>query len=162
MVIISYKRAFQFLDFGDELGFSLRDDGIVELMTPMPGNLIWEQNLIYRAALILQSHTRCGLGVNIYLHKRIPMGGGLGGGSANAALTLMALNQLWALDLSKVTLMQLGLQLGADVPVFVFGQSAWAEGVGEQLSAISLPTPFYVVLVPACFVATGEVFRLRN
>jgi 4-diphosphocytidyl-2-C-methyl-D-erythritol kinase len=111
-----------------------------------------------RAARLLQQETGCKLGVDIALEKRIPMGGGLGGGSSDAATTLLALNRLWDLNLSRVRLMQLGLSLGADVPVFVFGENAFAEGVGERLQPYPLPDAWYVVLSPPVHVPTSQVF----
>ena len=117
-----------------------------------------EQNLAYRAALLLQQHSGYNAGARIQLHKRLPSGGGLGGGSSNAATTLLALNQLWQLGLGIDELALLGQQLGADVPVFVRGHSAWAEGIGEKLVAVELPEAWYLVIAPACQVATAEVF----
>jgi len=117
-----------------------------------------EQDLCVRAARLLQQETGCKHGVDIELEKRIPMGGGLGGGSSDAATTLLALNRLWDLDLSRERLMQLGLSLGADVPVFVFGENAFAEGVGEQLQAYPLPDAWYVVLCPPVHVPTAQIF----
>ena len=111
-----------------------------------------------RAARLLQQATACKLGVDIELEKRIPMGGGLGGGSSDAATTLLALNRLWELNLSRERLMQLGLTLGADVPVFIFGDNAYAEGVGEKLQAYPLPDAWYVVLSPAVHVPTAQIF----
>ena len=111
-----------------------------------------------RAAKLLQQETGCKLGVEIAVEKHIPMGGGLGGGSSDAATTLLALNRLWNLNLSRERLMQLGLRLGADVPVFVFGESAFAEGVGEQLQAYPLPDAWYVVLSPPVHVPTAQIF----
>jgi 4-diphosphocytidyl-2-C-methyl-D-erythritol kinase len=117
-----------------------------------------EQDLCVRAARLLQQETGCRLGVDIRLEKHIPMGGGLGGGSSDAATTLLALNRLWGLGLSRERLMQLGLTLGADVPVFVFGESAFAEGVGERLQAFALPPAWYVVLFPPVHVPTAKIF----
>jgi len=148
---------FRFIDLYDTLHFSLRDDGVVRRIGNLEG-VLEEQDLCVRAARLLQSEAGCTLGVDIALEKRIPMGGGLGGGSSDAATTLIALNHLWSLGLSRVRLIQLGLQLGADVPVFVFGENAFAEGVGEQLQAYPLPEAWYVVLFPPVHVATAQIF----
>ena len=114
-----------------------------------------EQNLIIRAAEALGQPER---GAHIHIHKRIPLGGGLGGGSSNAATTLLALNRLWELGLEQEALQRLATPLGADVPVFVMGQSAWAEGVGEVLSALALPKRWFVIAQPDCTVSTAEIF----
>jgi 4-diphosphocytidyl-2-C-methyl-D-erythritol kinase len=116
------------------------------------------QDLCVRAARLLQSETGCGLGADITVEKRIPMGGGLGGGSSDAATTLISLNRLWLLGLSRTRLMEMGLRLGADVPVFVFGENAFAEGVGEELQACPLPEAWYVVLFPPVHVPTAQIF----
>lgn len=149
---------FQFLDHGDTLRFRRRDDGDVTLAPAMPG-ILNEDNLVVRAARLLQTATGCRLGADIHLTKRLPMGGGLGGGSSDAATTLLALDRLWALDLGLDRLAALGLRLGADVPVFVQGRAAWAEGVGERLTPVELDTPWFVVLHPGVEVATPSVFR---
>jgi len=138
---------FRFIDLNDTLHFTVREDGEVCRVNALEG-VPPEQDLCVRAARLLQQETGCKQGVDIELEKRIPMGGGLGGGSSDAATTLLALNRLWSLDLSRERLMQLGLTLGADVPVFVFGENAFAEGVGEQLQAYPLPDAWYVVLCP--------------
>jgi 4-diphosphocytidyl-2-C-methyl-D-erythritol kinase len=151
------QSVFRFVDYGDSLHFAIRSDGVVARSNAIAG-LPPEQDLCVRAAKLLQAHTGCSLGVEIALDKRLPLGGGLGGGSSDAATTLLVLNRLWDLRLSRAELQTLALQLGADVPVFVFGASAFAEGVGEQLQAISLPPAWYVVLTPPVQVATGEIF----
>ena len=148
---------FRFIDLNDTLHFTVREDGEVRRVNALEG-VPPEQDLCVRAARLLQQETGCEQGVDIELEKRIPMGGGLGGGSSDAATTLLALNRLWALDLSRERLMQLGLSLGADVPVFVFGENAFAEGVGEQLQAYSLPDAWYVVLCPPVHVPTAQIF----
>ncbi|MDR0481115.1 MAG: 4-(cytidine 5'-diphospho)-2-C-methyl-D-erythritol kinase [Gallionellaceae bacterium] len=148
---------FCFIDLCDTLHFSLRDDGVVNRLGGLDG-VPPEQDLCVRAARLLQRETGCRLGVDIALEKRIPMGGGLGGGSSDAATTLLALNKLWELDLSREKLMQLGLTLGADVPVFIFGENAFAEGVGERLQIYPAPDACYVVLFPPVQVATAAVF----
>jgi 4-diphosphocytidyl-2-C-methyl-D-erythritol kinase len=149
---------FRFIDFSDTLHYTLRTDGAVR-RTGGPEGVLEEQDLSVRAARLLQRETGCSLGVDIELEKRIPMGGGLGGGSSDAATTLLALNRLWRLGLSRERLMQLGLFLGADVPVFIFGENALAEGVGEQLQAYPLPEAWYVVLSPSEHIATARVFE---
>ena len=148
---------FRFIDFGDTLHFTLREDGVVRRVSVLDG-VPQEQDLCVRAARLLQQECGCPLGVDIALEKRIPLGGGLGGGSSDAATTLLALNRLWRLGLSRERLMQIGLSLGADVPVFVFGENAFAEGVGEQLQAYPVPDTWYVVLFPPVHVATAQVF----
>ncbi len=148
---------FRFISLYDTLHFSLREDGAVSRTNCIEG-VAENQDLCVRAAHLLKSETGCRLGVDITLEKYIPMGGGLGGGSSDAATTLIALNRLWQLGLSRERLMQLGLSLGADVPVFVFGENAFAEGVGEQLKAYPLPEAWYVVLFPPVHVPTAQVF----
>ncbi|WP_439134357.1 4-(cytidine 5'-diphospho)-2-C-methyl-D-erythritol kinase [Pseudomaricurvus sp.] len=153
---------FQLLDFGDELSFQSRDDGIITLQPGIP-DVAAEDNLIVKAARILQQlKPNTPLGANIQLTKRLPMGGGIGGGSSNAATTLLALNTLWNLELDIDTLAQLGRQLGADVPVFVRGKTAWAEGVGEQLQAVEMPQDWFLVLTPNCHVSTAEIFSHKD
>ncbi|MCE9549828.1 MAG: 4-(cytidine 5'-diphospho)-2-C-methyl-D-erythritol kinase [Betaproteobacteria bacterium] len=148
---------FRFIDFSDMLHFTLRKDGAVRRISALDG-VPQEQDLCVRAARLLQNECGCRLGVDIALEKRIPMGGGLGGGSSDAATTLIALNNLWGLGLSRERLMEIGLTLGADVPVFVFGENAYAEGIGEQLQAYDVPDAWYVVLFPPVHVATAKVF----
>lgn len=151
------QTVFRFVDFADTLHFSLRDDAEVRHLNPLPG-VPAETDLTVRAARLLQQETGCGLGVEIEIDKRLPMGGGLGGGSSDAATTLLALNHLWRLGLTRQQLQQIGLRLGADVPVFVFGQNAFAEGVGEALVPIVLPNAWYVVLMPQVEVPTAKIF----
>jgi 4-diphosphocytidyl-2-C-methyl-D-erythritol kinase len=148
---------FRFIDFSDMLHFTLRKDGVVRRISALDG-VPQELDLCIRAARLLQKECGCRLGVDIALEKRIPMGGGLGGGSSDAATTLIALNNLWGLGLSRERLMEIGLSLGADVPVFVFGENAYAEGIGEQLQAYDVPDAWYVVLFPPVHVATAKVF----
>jgi 4-diphosphocytidyl-2-C-methyl-D-erythritol kinase len=148
---------FRFIDLNDTLSFTLREDGEVRRINVLDG-VPQEQDLCVRAAKLLQQETGYRQGVDIQLEKRIPMGGGLGGGSSDAATTLLALNRLWHLNLSREHLMRLGLTLGADVPVFVFGESAFAEGVGERLQAYALPEAWYVVLSPPVHVPTAHIF----
>jgi 4-diphosphocytidyl-2-C-methyl-D-erythritol kinase len=155
------QSVFRFVDFGDSLAFSVREDGAVRRVNVLPG-LDPERDLCVRAARLLQESSGCRLGVDITLEKRLPMGGGLGGGSSDAATTLLALNRLWNLNLERAALQNLGLKLGADVPVFVFGQSAFAEGVGEILQPVVLPPAWYVVLIPPVAVPTAEIFASRE
>ncbi|MDO8811991.1 MAG: 4-(cytidine 5'-diphospho)-2-C-methyl-D-erythritol kinase [Gallionella sp.] len=148
---------FRFIDLKDTLHFSLCEDGAVRRTSAIEG-VAEDQDLCVRAARLLQSETGCTLGVDIAVEKLIPMGGGLGGGSSDAATTLIALNRLWSLGLRREHLMRLGLRLGADVPVFVFGENAFAEGVGEELQAYPQPEAWYVVLIPTVHVPTAQIF----
>lgn len=157
---------FQFVDYSDELCFSRRQDSEISLSPALPG-VADADNLIVKAARMLQEHSRHTLhiappGANISLTKRLPMGGGLGGGSSNAATTLVALNELWGLNLATQTLQQIGLKLGADVPIFVAGEAAWAEGVGEQFTPVQVPEPWYLIVVPDCHVSTAEIFSHKD
>jgi 4-diphosphocytidyl-2-C-methyl-D-erythritol kinase len=152
------QTVFQFLDHCDRLYFTPRTDGRVERLAG-PADVPPEADLVVRAARALQAHGGSGIGVDIRLDKRLPMGGGLGGGSSDAATTLHALNQVWELGLDTDTLAGIGLGLGADVPVFVRGFAAWAEGVGEALVPVDLPEPWFLVLVPPCHVSTAAVFN---
>lgn len=149
---------FQFLDHGDTLHLAPRDDGEIRL-TPGIAGVAPEKNLIVRAARRLQAESGCPMGADIHLEKRLPMGGGLGGGSSDAATTLLGLDALWRLGLTLERLAALGLALGADVPVFVHGHAAWAEGIGERLTPVTLDTPWFVVVHPGIEVATPAVFR---
>lgn len=148
---------FQFLDHADELHFALREDGQIRLHTEIPG-VPHDSNLIVRAARQLQEQSGCRLGADIWLDKHLPMGGGIGGGSSDAATTLVGLNHLWQLGWDEDRLAALGLALGADVPVFVRGRAAFAEGVGEKLTPVELEEPWFLVAVPQVFVSTAEVF----
>ncbi|HUL10868.1 MAG TPA: 4-(cytidine 5'-diphospho)-2-C-methyl-D-erythritol kinase [Methylococcaceae bacterium] len=153
------QTVFQFIECCDWITLRRRNDGHIRLTTPLPG-VPDESDLTVRAARLLW---RAGdgrqQGVEIEIEKNLPMGGGLGGGSSDAATTLLGLNKLWSLDLSIDGLAALGLQLGADVPVFIRGYAAWGEGVGENLRPLpDLPEPWYVVVTPPCHVATGLVF----
>lgn len=151
------QTVFQFLDIGDRLSFRLREDDAVQRLEPLPGVAV-EQDLVIRAARLLQEQAGVTRGVDIRLDKRLPLGGGLGGGSSDAATTLVALNRLWRTGLTAAQLQQLGLRLGADVPVFIHGKAAWAEGVGEILTDVDLEKPWYVVVTPDCHVSTAEIF----
>lgn len=154
---------FQLLDFGDRMAFEVSNDGIfslhlsfsndVESDTPLDNNLVTSA-----AALLRLEAGNPLLGASISLDKRLPSGAGLGGGSSNAATCLVALNRLWGLNLSTDKLCEIGVKLGADVPVFIRGKSAWAEGIGEQLSPVELGDSWYLVVSPKCSVATAEVF----
>lgn len=148
---------FQFLDYGDELEFILTEDGQVSRVNDLPG-VPPEQDLVVRAAHLLQAHAKPPAGVAIRVDKRLPVGGGLGGGSSDAATTLVALNELWELGRSPAELADLGLVLGADVPVFVHGHAAWAEGVGERLTPLEAPEGPVLVILPGCSVSTAAVF----
>ncbi|WP_079200837.1 4-(cytidine 5'-diphospho)-2-C-methyl-D-erythritol kinase [Pseudomonas sp. CC6-YY-74] len=148
---------FQFLDFGDELGFAVRADGAIRLHSDIPG-VDHDSNLIVRAARALQQQAGCALGADIWLSKRLPMGGGIGGGSSDAATTLLGLNRLWHLHWDEERLAGLGLTLGADVPVFVRGRAAFAEGIGEKLTPMTLSEPWFLVAIPQVLVSTVEIF----
>jgi 4-diphosphocytidyl-2-C-methyl-D-erythritol kinase len=152
------QTVFQFLDRGDSLFFTPRADGAIRRSEGL-ADVPQDQDLCVRAARALQAAAGVTQGVDIRLEKHLPMGGGLGGGSSDAATTLVALNRLWRCGLSPEALAQIGLTLGADVPVFVHGQAAWAEGVGERLTPVQLPEPWYVVLCPPVHVATGALFQ---
>jgi len=151
------ETVFQFLDHGDELSFALREDGVIRLHTEIEA-VPHDSNLIVRAARKLQEQSGTRLGADIWLTKVLPMGGGIGGGSSDAATTLLALAHLWQLDWDEDRLAALGLSLGADVPVFVRGHAAFAQGVGEQLTPVDPEEPWYVVLVPQVSVSTVEIF----
>lgn len=148
---------FQFVDYGDTLHFTERADGQILLHTDLPG-VAAEDNLIVKAARCLQIASNTALGADITLDKRLPMGGGIGGGSSDAATTLVGLNRLWKSGLSDQQLADIGITLGADVPVFVHGKAAWAEGVGEQLTPVELDEPWYLVVIPPYSVSTAEIF----
>jgi len=149
---------FQFIDLCDELSFRLRDDDQLTLEPQIDG-VDFEDNLVIKAARALQANSDKALGADIRLTKQLPMGGGLGGGSSDAATTLLALNHLWQLQLSFDQLADIGLTLGADVPVFVRGQAAFAEGVGEILTPTpELDEPWYLVVAPQVHVNTGKIF----
>lgn len=151
------QTAFRFIDYGDELGFAVRDDGVVRRVTELAG-VPADADLCVRAARLLKDRAGSRLGADIKLVKRLPVGGGLGGGSSDAATTLVVLNRLWQTGLTRVQLQDLAVELGADVPVFVFGRSAFAEGVGERLAEIRLRPAWYLVLVPETAVSTAEIF----
>ena len=151
------QTAFRFLDFGDTLTVDVLSDGTIERSVEIDG-VARADDLCLRAARLLQAHTGCRLGARIGLQKRIPIGGGLGGGSSDAATCLLALNRLWGLGLACEELQSLGRSLGADVPVFVFGRSAFADGVGDELTGLELPQAWYAILAPPVAISTREVF----
>jgi 4-diphosphocytidyl-2-C-methyl-D-erythritol kinase len=152
---------FQILDYGDELAFELNSTGKISLAAPML-DVAEEDNLVIKAARLLKesatNKTKHNMGCTIHIKKRLPMGGGIGGGSSNAATTLVVLNKLWNCRLSEATLASLGLKLGADVPIFIHGKTAFAEGVGEKLQPVNLAPACYLVVFPSCHVSTAEIF----
>jgi 4-diphosphocytidyl-2-C-methyl-D-erythritol kinase len=156
------QTAFQLVDHGDTLHFDLREDGAIRRVTDLAG-VPEEQDLIVRALRLLQAeflrrHGRMPPGVDVAIDKRLPMGGGLGGGSSDAATALMAVNHLWQAGLDRDDLMALGLPLGADIPFFIFGENAFAEGVGERLQPLATPDCWYVVIEPGVAVPTAAIF----
>jgi 4-diphosphocytidyl-2-C-methyl-D-erythritol kinase len=155
------QTVFQFIDVYDWIVFHPVDDGRVSLANTIPG-VPELDDLTVRAANLLKIEAGCRSGVRIEVEKNLPMGGGLGGGSSDAATTLVVLNKLWGLQLSFEKLMTLGLSLGADVPVFISGYAAWAEGVGEKLEKISPDEQWVVVIKPECHVNTKEIFSAKN
>jgi 4-diphosphocytidyl-2-C-methyl-D-erythritol kinase len=146
-----------FVSLADTVELTLRDDGVVRLLDP-PDGITETNDLACRAARALQAKTGCKLGVDIQLTKRIPQGAGLGGGSSDAATTLLGLNRLWQLQLSREQLIQIGLTLGADVPFFVFGRAAFVRGIGESLAAVNFPRTSFVLAHPGVGLATARVF----
>jgi len=151
------QSAFVLIDAADRLRFALRGDGRIVRVSELAG-VPPEQDLAVRAAQLLKAETGTPLGADIEVEKHLPMGGGLGGGSSDAATTLIALNRLWGAGLDRETLRNLGARLGADVPFFLFGRDAWVEGIGERLRPLVLPPAWYLVLVPPVAVPTGEIF----
>ena len=151
------QTVFRFIDRADQLRFSRRDDQQIILNTPIPG-VSPENDLTVRAARLLQDATGCRHGANIALQKNLPMGGGLGGGSSDAATVMLALNHLWQTGLARSELEKLGLTLGADVPVFIHGRNTFAEGIGEAFTDINLPAATYLILHPAVNVPTATIF----
>ena len=150
---------FQLIDLYDWLEFEVNDTQSIQIQGLNSVNL--EQNLIYKATQILKPYAKQATGLNIKIEKHIPMGAGLGGGSSKAATTLIVVNQLWQCGLDTQKLAELGLQLGADVPIFVHGRNAWAEGIGEQLTFIDLAPKQYIVLKPDCFISTQLLFSQK-
>ena len=151
------QTVFRFIDYGDTLTFRLRRDGAIARVNAVDG-VPADQDLALRAARLLRDSVGGTTGVDIELDKRLPLGGGVGGGSSDAATTLLALNQLWCTNLPREHLLELALALGTDVPAFVFGENAWAEGVGEVLQPLVLPPAWYVVLTPPVTVSTARIF----
>jgi 4-diphosphocytidyl-2-C-methyl-D-erythritol kinase len=149
---------FQLLDWGDTVRLRVRSDGAIRREADIAGVPV-ESDLCLRAARALRKHTDCPAGVDIDLDKRIPLGGGLGGGSSDAATVLVALNELWATGLTVDELAAIALELGADVPLFVRGDTAWGEGIGERLTPVALPQDCYVIVDPGVFVATAALFQ---
>ncbi|HEY8118179.1 MAG TPA: 4-(cytidine 5'-diphospho)-2-C-methyl-D-erythritol kinase [Methylophilaceae bacterium] len=155
------QSVFRLLDFHDDIHLRPRHDGVISRAQELAG-VPEQDDLCVRAARLLQQHTGCKRGVDIAVDKHIPMGGGLGGGSSDAATVLLALNRLWDLHLPRSELLELGLKLGADVPIFIFGENAWAEGIGEKLQPIALKPCYYVVLTPSVHVSTAQVFASKE
>ena len=155
------QTVFQFVELADMISFYPSDNGFVTRLNTLVG-VPEQDDLTVRAANLLKSETGCALGVKIEIDKHLPMGGGLGGGSSDAATVLVILNKLWDLNLSKEKLMQLGLRLGADVPIFVYGHAAWAEGVGEKVVNIYPKEQWVVLIKPDCHVNTGEIFSTKE
>ena len=151
------QTVFQFIQQADTLAFRVRTDGAIRRINSLV-DVVEADDLTVRAAALLQASIGCTLGADIRLDKRLPMGAGLGGGSSDAATVLVALNHLWQTGLSRAELATLGVQLGADVPVFVQGKAAWAEGIGERLQPMDLLEPYYLVLIPDCQVETAKIF----
>jgi len=154
----SLQTVFRFIDFGDTLQFRVCQGRSIRRVNSVTG-IPADEDIALRAARLLQQEAGVERGVEIRVCKRIPVGGGLGGGSSDAATVLLALNRLWNLNLKRHELVELGLRLGADVPVFIFGESAFAEGIGERLQPIRLPPAWYLALVPPVAVATRKVFE---
>ncbi len=158
------QTVFQLVDYCDELSFTPRNDPQINctclsLLNPVSAAIIPdEDNLAIKAAHLLQDRTKNAPGVDILIKKRIPIGGGLGGGSSNAATTLVVLNHLWKLHLPLHELIHLGMTLGADVPIFIHGKSSWAEGIGEKLYEITLPENWFVVMIPPITISTTKLF----
>jgi 4-diphosphocytidyl-2-C-methyl-D-erythritol kinase len=155
------QTVFRLLDFYDTIYLKSTQANTIKRVNNVAGVPV-AQDLCVRAAILLQQHTQCPLGVEILVEKRIPMGGGLGGGSSDAATVLLALNRIWQLNLNRTELLSLGLQLGADVPFFIYGTNAWADGIGEQLQTIILPEAYYVVLTPNVHVSTAQIFANKQ
>lgn len=155
------QTVFRLLDHYDTIYLKPTHDNTIKRTNEITG-VPESQDLCIRAAKLLQQHVNCQMGVEIYVEKKIPIGGGLGGGSSDAGTVLLALNRLWKLNLSRVELLKLSLKLGADVPFFVYGSNAWAEGVGDQLQTIKLPDAYYVVLTPNVHVSTAHIFANKQ
>jgi len=152
------QSVFMLIDWSDTLHFKLRQDGAIRRIDAVPGSALPDNDLVVRAARALQAATGCTLGADITLDKRLPTEAGLGGGSSDAASTLLALNRLWQLDLPRTRLAEIGLALGADVPFFIGGHNAWVEGIGEQLTPVDLPPGRFVVVKPPTGASTAAIF----
>ena len=148
---------FQFFDFGDSLYFDINNSGNLNRITAIDG-VPQKQDLIIRAAKMLQQESGSNKGADIKITKRLPMGGGIGGGSSDAATTLVALNKLWNINMSLEELAKIGIKLGADVPIFIHGHAAWAEGIGEKISYLDTSEPYYLIIKPDCSVPTAQIF----
>lgn len=155
------QTVFQFIDLIDEIDFAVNASGDIRRLSDLPG-VAEEDDLVVRAARLLQAQSGSDMGVDITVTKRIPEGGGLGGGSSDAATTLVALNELWQAGLSDDELARLGLSLGADLPIFIHGEAAWAEGVGEHLTSIAPEEVFYLVIHPGCSISTASIFNAAD
>ena len=149
---------FQLIDLCDSIGLRIRQDGVIQRLAG-PSDVPAEKDLAIRAARALQAHTGVGLGADVQVRKSIPAGGGLGGGSSDAATVLLALDRLWGTGLPSDVLAQIGLRLGADVPLFVGGASAWGEGRGERLQPMSLTARWFLIVHPGCAISTAEIFQ---
>jgi len=153
------QTVFRLLDWGDRIALRVRDDGQIRRVGASVPGVAEADDLVVRAAIVLKNAAKSSKGADIGVEKRIPAGGGFGGGSSDAATVLVALNALWGTGLDEDALAALGLQLGADVPVFVRGHNAWAEGVGEKLAPLALPPAWYLLADPGVHVPTAELFR---
>ena len=156
------QTVFTFVDLYDYLNFDLRNDGLIQRVGTGLDNLPAEHDLVIKAAKLLQSHTKTKYGVDISYIKNIPAGGGLGGGSSNAATTLIALNRLWDTGLNRTQLIELGRQLGADVPIFIYGQSAFAQGIGDTFQPVEIAETSYLIVQPDTFVDTSSIFSNKD
>jgi len=156
------QTAFRFINHSDRLRFDITHNGVIRHANLISGLTEMDDLCVRAAKLLRQRSGRESLGVEIHLEKNIPLGGGLGGGSSDAATTLIALNRLWGIDWERERLMALGLELGADIPVFIYGRNAFAEGVGEELYAVDLPSAWYVVLTPPVQISTAAVFTSKE
>lgn len=152
------QTVFQFTDLFDEIGFEVRQDNEIHFNYDHT-DFSLEEDLIYRAIIALKDYTRTDKGVTVDLIKNLPMGAGIGGGSSNAATTLVALNALWELNLHETELINLGQKLGADVPIFIYGKSAWAEGIGEKLTEIEIPEEEFTLINPGIHISTKRIFE---
>ncbi len=155
------QSVFRLIDLQDTIYIRIRKDDEIQRVSENPG-IPEAQDLTIRAAHLLKAHTNCPLGADIAIEKRIPMGGGLGGGSSDAATVLIALNHLWKLNLNRKALMALGLKLGADVPFFIFGKNAWVEGIGEKIQEIALRANHYLIATPKIHVSTAQIFSAKE